>query len=56
MIEVIVILVVVWVLLAPAYPYSQAWGYRPFGVVGALILLLVLFYVFGGDLHLRHRL
>jgi hypothetical protein len=44
-----VILVLLLLGLLPAWPYSQSWGYYPSGVVGVLLLVAVLFVVFGGS-------
>jgi uncharacterized protein DUF3309 len=39
------ILLIVLVLLllgsAPAYPYSRSWGYRPAGLAGLLLVILL---------------
>jgi micrococcal nuclease len=46
-----IILLVVVLLggVGPWWPYSTGWGYRPFGgVVGLLVLLLIIYLIFGG--------
>jgi hypothetical protein len=43
----IIILVVLLLGTAPAWPYSRGWGYRPSGLFG-LILLIVLILVLLG--------
>ena len=43
----LVVLVVVGVLAYPRWPYSQTWGYAPFGGVGAILLIIVLLLLFG---------
>ena len=47
------LLVIVILLLlgsAPAYPYSRNWGYRPAGLV-TLLLLVLLILLFTNTLH-----
>jgi len=43
----IIILVVLLLGSAPAWPYSRGWGYRPSGLLG-LILVIVLILVLMG--------
>jgi len=47
----ILLLVVLLLALAPAWPYSRGWGYRPSGILGA-ILLVVVVLVLLGQVHL----
>ena len=42
------VLVLLLVGLLPAWPYSQSWGYYPSGIVGVLLLVAVLYLLFGG--------
>jgi hypothetical protein len=44
----LVILVVLLLGAAPAWPHSRTWGYAPSGVVGLLLLVLLLLLIFGG--------
>ncbi|MGO8816821.1 MAG: DUF3309 family protein [Terriglobia bacterium] len=47
----LVLLVVLLLLLVgalPAWPYSQGWGYYPSGGLGLLLLILLVFMLFGG--------
>lgn len=40
----LILLIILIVLLAgafPAWPYSRAWGYTPFGIVGVLLVVLI---------------
>ena len=30
----------------PAWPYSRTWGYGPSGIVGILLIILVLLFIF----------
>lgn len=44
-----IILIVLLVLLlgsAPAWPYSRQWGYGPSGLLSALLLILILLMIF----------
>jgi len=45
----ILLLVLVILLLgaAPAWPYSRGWGYYPSGTLGLVILILVIMLLFG---------
>lgn len=40
------ILIILLILLAigavPAWPYSRGWGYRPTGIIGALLVIFVI--------------
>ncbi|ASQ44662.1 DUF3309 family protein [Legionella clemsonensis] len=42
----LLILILLLVGLAPAWPYSRGWGYRPSGIVGVLIIILLLLLLF----------
>ena len=43
----LLLLVLIFLLMGayPAWPYSRDWGYRPSGMVGALLVVLVLLLV-----------
>jgi hypothetical protein len=43
----ILLVVVVLLLLGalPTWPYSRAWGYRPSGVIGFILLILLVLFV-----------
>ena len=45
----ILLLVLIILLLgaAPAWPYSRGWGYYPSGTLGLVILILVIMLLFG---------
>jgi len=47
----IIILLIGAVVSAPAWPYARDWGYRPTGILWALLLVIVLVYFFGGYHH-----
>ncbi|KTD13853.1 DUF3309 family protein [Legionella hackeliae] len=45
----ITLLIVIIILLAvlPAWPYSRGWGYRPSGLVGLLLIILIVLLLLG---------
>ena len=43
----LIVLIVLLLGLAPAWPYSREWGYGPSGGVGALLLVLIILLLFG---------
>ncbi len=43
----IVLLVVLLLGAAPAWPYSRGWGYYPSGIFGLLLLIIVVLAVTG---------
>jgi hypothetical protein len=43
----LIILVVLLVGSAPAWPYSRGWGYYPSGGVGLLLLILIILLLTG---------
>lgn len=43
----LVILILILVGVFPGWGYSRGWGYAPFGGIGLIVLLLVLFMIFG---------
>jgi len=43
----IIILLVLAVGSAPAWPYSRGWGYYPSGGLGAVLLILLILYLLG---------
>jgi uncharacterized protein DUF3309 len=45
----ILLIVLVLLLLAaiPRWPYSRGWGYRPTGVVGGILLVVLVLFVIG---------
>jgi hypothetical protein len=38
----IIILVVLLLGSAPTWPYSRSWGYRPSGVLGTILLIVLI--------------
>jgi hypothetical protein len=43
----LVILVLMAIGSAPAWPYSRSWGYAPSGTLGLLLVILLLLVVSG---------
>ena len=43
----ILLLVVLLLALAPAWPYSRSWGYYPSGTLGAVLLVVVALVLLG---------
>jgi hypothetical protein len=43
----LIILIVLLVGAAPAWPYSRGWGYYPSGGVGLLLLILLILLLTG---------
>jgi hypothetical protein len=42
----LVILVLALLGALPAWPYSRGWGYFPSGILGLLLLVVILMYLF----------
>jgi hypothetical protein len=47
----LLLLIVLLLAVVPAWPYSRAWGYRPSGLLGT-IMVMVIVLVLLGQLHL----
>jgi len=47
----LLLLIVLLLAVVPAWPYSRGWGYRPSGVLGA-ILMVVIVLVLLGHIHM----
>jgi hypothetical protein len=43
----LLILVILIMAVAPAWPYSRGWGYYPSGGLGTILLILALMMLFG---------
>ena len=43
----LIILVVLLLGAVPAWPYSRGWGYRPSGVLGIIVIILVILLLTG---------
>ena len=45
----LIVLVVMAVGSAPAWPYSRNWGYYPSGGLGLILVVVLLFFFLGGN-------
>jgi Protein of unknown function (DUF3309) len=43
----LVILVILLIGAAPAWPYSRSWGYYPSGLIGLIMLIVLLLFLTG---------
>jgi hypothetical protein len=43
----LIILLVMLILSIPTWPYSRGWGYRPSGLVGILLIVLLILLLTG---------
>lgn len=43
----IIVLIVILVGAAPAWPHSRSWGYGPSGIVGVLLIVLLVLLFMG---------
>ncbi len=45
----ILLIIVVLLLLGviPAWPYSRGWGYRPTGIVGTILIIVLILFLLG---------
>ncbi len=43
----VVLLLVVLLAVIPAWPHSRRWGYRPSGILGAVLLVVVVLALLG---------
>jgi len=48
MLIIMVILILLLVGTGPWYPYSRSWGYGPSGLLGLVLVILLLYLMFGG--------
>jgi hypothetical protein len=48
MLTTVLLIVLILLLLGalPAWPYSRAWGYYPSGIVGLILVILLLMFLF----------
>ncbi len=42
-----IILIIILIAAVPAWPYSRGWGYYPSGILGTILIILVLLFLFG---------
>jgi hypothetical protein len=47
MLILLIILVILLIGSAPAWPYSRGWGYYPSGGIGTILLILLLLWLLG---------
>lgn len=43
----IVILVLALLGVLPTWPHSRSWGYRPTGIVGVILVILLILFLMG---------
>jgi len=43
----LIVLIVLLIGAIPAWPYSNRWGYFPFGGIGFILLIVILLMLFG---------
>jgi hypothetical protein len=43
----VVLLIVLLLAVVPAWPHSRSWGYRPSGVLGAVLLVVLVLALMG---------
>jgi len=47
MLLLLILLFVLLIAAAPAWPYSRGWGYYPSGTLGTVLLILVILMLLG---------
>ncbi|MEF3696730.1 DUF3309 family protein [Desulfolutivibrio sp.] len=43
----LIVLVLMLVGIIPIWPHSRSWGYRPSGVIGLIVAILVILFLLG---------
>jgi len=43
----LIILILILIGALPAWPHSRKWGYRPSGILGVLLIVLILLLLMG---------
>lgn len=43
----LIILILILLGVVPTWPYSRAWGYRPTGLITALLIIVIILILFG---------
>jgi hypothetical protein len=43
----LVLMIVLLLAVVPAWPHSRGWGYRPSGVLGAVLLVVIVLVLMG---------
>jgi hypothetical protein len=44
---IIILLIILLIGSVPTWPYSREWGYSPAGILAAVVLVLILLWIFG---------
>lgn len=44
----LIILILILIGALPTWPHSRGWGYYPSGGIGIIILIIILWLIFGG--------
>ena len=47
MLILLLVLIVLLLFAAPAWPYSRSWGYYPSGTVGTILLIVIILMLVG---------
>jgi hypothetical protein len=47
MLLLLILLIVLAIGAAPAWPYSRGWGYYPSGILGVLLVIFLVLLLFG---------
>lgn len=42
----IILLILLLIGAVPAWPYSSGWGYRPTGILGAILVIVIILALF----------
>ena len=43
----LILLIILLLAAAPAWPYSRSWGYYPSGALGTILLILIILMLLG---------
>lgn len=43
----IIVLVLLLVFALPTWPHSKGWGYRPTGILGVILVILLILFLMG---------
>ena len=44
----LIILILILIGALPTWPHSRSWGYYPSGGIGIIIIIIILWLIFGG--------
>jgi len=42
-----IILIILLIAAVPAWPYSRGWGYYPSGILGTILIIVLVLFLFG---------